>query len=321
MQASAENGFHTSALAAPRHILVATDLTDSDTLIPYAVAQAKITGAHVTLVHAVLPSAAMSIEAGVIPYTTEPAIDRNTQLMLSGMAAEVRSQGLVCDIVAHHGFPADVVCETLSEAGADRLIVGSHGRGKIGQFALGSVAKELLARVDVPVFAVGPAVQAVPEHLAPRNILHPVSLLGDCRKRLSFAIDVARVYDARLTLLHVLDPDVRASINSRRTLEWAKNALTALVPPTLAAKSIETRVTSGRLVDEVLAAASETDADWIVLGVDGTFPFWRFVDSAAYRVLAAANRPVLTLRHDPHHDSPSRETKSAKPDSVSSVIG
>jgi len=41
-----------SLLAAPSSIVVATDLTDTERLLPRAIAQAKRTGAQITLVHA-----------------------------------------------------------------------------------------------------------------------------------------------------------------------------------------------------------------------------------------------------------------------------
>ena len=53
MQYTAENCFQTRVLAAPDRILVATDLTDSDYLIPHVIAQAKASNARVTMFHAV----------------------------------------------------------------------------------------------------------------------------------------------------------------------------------------------------------------------------------------------------------------------------
>jgi nucleotide-binding universal stress UspA family protein len=63
---------------------------------------------------------------------------------------------------------------------------------------------------------------------------------------------------------------------------------------------VETRAASGNLVEEVLRAAVATTADWIVLGVDEA-AFWRFRDSTAYRVMAAANCPVLAFRNELCH--------------------
>ena len=51
------------ALVQPRQILVATDLCDSNYLLPVAIAQAKATGAHLTLVHAFINPSMPSMTA------------------------------------------------------------------------------------------------------------------------------------------------------------------------------------------------------------------------------------------------------------------
>ncbi len=59
-----------AAFVTPAHILVATDLTDGDFLVPHVVGQAKASGARVTLVHAILPANAFPMESGYAPYPT-----------------------------------------------------------------------------------------------------------------------------------------------------------------------------------------------------------------------------------------------------------
>jgi len=294
MQNSAESCFHTRAVAAPDHILVATDLTDSEYLTPHVIAQAEASKAHVTLFHAVLPTEAMPLEAGAIPYVDEAKLDRDARLMLLGMAQEIQAHGIPCAVSVQRGYAADAICAEIRRSGATRLIMATHGRRKLAQMALGSVANELLTYVEIPIFVVGPAAQGRPEHTAPRKILHPVSLEGDYLKSLHLAFDLAQIYRADLTLLHVLD------VNPARTVTWAENSLAALIPPGMdLGFAVHTRLASGNVVEEVLNAAAETGADWIVLGVDGAFPFWTFRDTTAYKVLSGAACPVLTVRHEP----------------------
>ena len=124
----------------------------------------------------------------------------------------------------------------------------------------------------------------------------------------AFALDLAQIHRAELTLLHVLDSDVQAQINPERTFSWAEHALRSLIPPIQDLRfATQTQVTSGNLVESVVHTAAAIAADWIVLGVDGTLPFWRFRDTAAYKVLARADCPVLTIRHAPCGSRPIRE--------------
>ncbi len=299
MQNSTAHRFHTLNFAAPERILVATDLTDCDYLVPYVVAQAKASNARVTLVHAIAPANSFPAEAGAMPYLDREGIDRDARAVLLKMSSQIEAHGIVCNIDLQHGFASDVVREALLDTGATRLIVGTHGRGKLGQFALGSVANELLKTVEVPIFAVGPGVLNSADHATPRKVLHPVSLVGDFQKSVDFAVDLAQSYGAELTLLHVMTPEF-GSKGSERSLTWARNALSELVPGGAElAKPVQFITVYGKVTEEILNAATHIAADWIVLGVDSDFPAWSLKDSMAYKVLAAATCPVCTIRHEP----------------------
>lgn len=297
MQYPLEACFQNRVLAAPDHILVATDLTDSCYLIPHVIAQAKVSSARVTLLHAIPPGDTIPPTKS-ITYIDEAKVDRDTRLSLLGMAHEIELHGIPCKISVRHGFPADAICTEISRTGATRLIMATHGRRKVAQLVLGSVASELLSWVDIPIFAVGPNVEPSAQHVVPNRILHPVSLVGDFRRSVCLALDVAQTHRAELTLLHVLNPEIREQIHPERTFLQAEHALRSLIPSTKDLRfATRTRVAAGELIEEVLHAAEETGADWIVCGVDGTLPFWKFGETAAYQLLSRSPRPVLTIRH------------------------
>ncbi len=299
MQNSTSHRFHTLNFTAPQRILVATDLADCDFLVPYVVAQAKASNAWVTLVHAIVPANSFPIESGAMPYLDREGIDRDARAVLVKMSRQIEAHGVGCNIDLQHGFASDVVRQALLNTGATRLIVGTHGRGKLGQFVLGSVANELLKTVETPIFAVGPGVLNSADHATPRKILHPVSLVGDFQKSVDFAVDLAQSYGAELTLLHVMTPDF-GKRGSERSLTWARNALSELVPPGVElTRPVQFMTVCGKVTEEILNAATRVNADWIVLGVDSDFPAWSFKDSMAYKVLAAASCPVCTIRHEP----------------------
>lgn len=293
--------FKRSNLAAPGRILVATDLNDMDYLVPHVVTQAKASCADVIVVHAVAPSGSLPIETAIVAYPDRVKIDGEVRLTLASMTRRIKAHGIACSVTVKHGYAANVIREEISRTGATRLIMGTHGRGKLGQLALGSIAHDLLTNVDIPIFAIGPHAHATVDHVTPRNILHPVSLMGDYQQTFHLALDIAQTYGAELTLLHVLDPDVKELVNPERTLDWARNALGALAREAGdLVRPIDISVTSGEVAEEVLKEAIRSRADWIVLGADGGFPSWSFRETVAYKVLAAANCPVVTLRRAPH---------------------
>ncbi len=285
-----------TTFAAPKRILVATDLSDCDYLVPYVVAQAKATNARVTIVHAVVPSNSVPLEAGAVPYIDRETMDGDARKVMLKMAHRLEEHGVVCNIDIQHGFASDVLREAIADTGATRVIMGTHGRGKLGQFALGSVANELLKTVDVPIFAVGPGVHGSSHHAIPRKILHPVSMVGDFQRGVDFAAELASTYNAELTLMHVMNPDF-GKTGSERSLTWARTALAELVPKGVEfAHPVQFVTTCGKVVEEVLAAAAHIEADWLVLGVDPDFHLWSLNDSTAYKVLASATCPVITVR-------------------------
>ncbi|MEI9977612.1 MAG: universal stress protein [Edaphobacter sp.] len=305
MQTRVENNFENRTPAALKRILVATDLTDTDCLVPHAIAQAKASGAQVTLVHALPPSDVVPVDGAVIPYVDKAKIVRDVRVLLLGMARQFELEGIACDTAVRDGSAGDVIREELRRINATGLIMGTHGRGKLGQLALGSVAHDLIAKVHVPIFVVGPHARGSVQHVTPRNILHPVSLIGHYRESLRLAMEVAQRYKAELTLLHVLDRNVNQTMDPERTISWAKSALEALIPDATDLDfPVHTMVTSGDLTEEILSAAAQTHANWIVLGADGELRSWFFPESAACKMIAAAPCPVLTLRHQPSLTEP-----------------
>jgi nucleotide-binding universal stress UspA family protein len=65
-----------------------------------------------------------------------------------------------------------------------------------------------------------------------------------------------------------------------------------------------THVDCGNVIDEILNTAKVFGADWIVLGAKHTAHEPIFMNSIAYKLMAAAKVPVLTL---PHKVRPTKE--------------
>jgi len=285
-----------SHFAYPERILVATDLTDGEYLIPHIVAQAQISGAHVTLVHAILPVQSYSIDAGAIPPLDPMLLEEEAYRELHAMAARIESHGIPCEVVAKEGLPANVIQRQAEITCADRLIMATHGRGKWGQLVLGSVANQLLGSVQIPVFAVGPRCQKSESHASPRRILHPVSMSGNYKSSVRLAVEVARAYHAELILLHIPERDVEQSIHPGCTLSWAENLAAALIPETKDTDlQIRVNVAFGNKTEEIRKEAVRIDADWIVLGVEEGQFTWPLGESTAYKVMAAATCPVFAV--------------------------
>ncbi|MGA7887054.1 MAG: universal stress protein [Acidobacteriaceae bacterium] len=286
--------------AVPGKIAVATDLTDTEYLLPYAIAQAKASGASLILIHAVLPHESAPMEGGAAAYYDPLRMDRDARLLLEGLARDVRDQGIDCATAVRHGFVPDVISEVVRNSAAGRLILGTHGRRGLKKFVLGSVARQLLEAIEVPVCTVGPrAHKGTMTQL--ETILHPVSLGGMHEASAALALGLGRQFCARVVLLHVVPPAPASNRDPGRAIEAAREQLHRLIPTdALPWTRVEVRAAHGTMVAEILAVAEETRAGLIVLGVHAPAHSWLpGTEPAAYKILVAAPCPVLSLRVNP----------------------
>lgn len=289
------------ALVVPDRILVATDLGDADYLVPYAIAQARACGAALTFVHVIPPGEALSLDPRAIPFEDSAAMAQEARQALDAIGERIRDLGIQCDARIVSGFPRDQIAAVARETKAGRILAGTHGRRHLRRFFLGSVAHEILRSAQIPVFTVGPNAREASSFGAPRRILHPVSLAVGFEHSARLAIQFAEFYRADITLLHVLSPDVEIQRDAKRVVEWARSELRRVVPEEAslwAHVAIEVEV--GEVVEEVLDASVDIDADLIVLGVSHDATFWPNPgDDTVYKIIARAKSPVLSIRNAP----------------------
>jgi nucleotide-binding universal stress UspA family protein len=291
------------AFTAPDKILVATDLTDIDYLIPHAKAQCEASGASLVLSHVIPPVESGSLDAAVVfiadaaKAATQRLLEK-AQQTLGEIAANMRADGIDCEVVIRYGHPRDVVKELVGHLHAGRVVLGTHGRRSLKKFFLGSTANEILKSVEVPVWTVGPHARPF-AHGQPCRILHPVSLSSGYKETAELAVKLGEFYKAEITLLHVLPRDVHAEYAGGRLVRWTAFELGRLIPDEVPLWTTATiAVEAGEIVEQILSTAEKLRADLIVMGSNPDTAFWPVHgDNTVYNVIAEAKCPVLTLRH------------------------
>ncbi len=291
--------FSNRAFVVPEKILVATDLADTEYLIPHAVAQARACGSSLTLVHVIPPGQAIPLDASAIPYLDVAEMKLEAEQTLKRVAAQAEASGIPCDIVVLDGNPREQIAALARDLGAGRVIAGTHGRRHLKKFLLGSVAHEILRSADVPVCTIGPHAHEASSFGAPRKILHPVSLCAGFEGSARIAIEMAQFYRADITLLHVLSRSVQSQPDADRVVEWTKSEMRRIIPeeaPLWTQTTVQVEI--GDVVEETLNVAAELNADLIVLGVNADVSFWPIRgDDTVYNIIAQAKSPVLSVRH------------------------
>jgi nucleotide-binding universal stress UspA family protein len=74
----------------------------------------------------------------------------------SDLVARARTSGVLAHVLIWTGDPASCVAEAARAEGAERIILGSHGRGRLGRAIAGSVAERVIDEADCPVDVVRP---------------------------------------------------------------------------------------------------------------------------------------------------------------------
>jgi universal stress protein E len=280
--------------AFPRRIAVATNLADREMLFPYAISEARATGAHLCLIHAldayeVRPGAGWLGRIG----------DRNREIesmdCLEDMQRSAHMRGVCCSIRLCHGEPKQVILEALRQSNAERLIAGAHRRQPLREALHGSLAKELMAAVPVPTLFIGPNVS--PSTGAQmRNLLCLVPLDGGETDLARFALLMGEAQRAHVTLMHVLNEE---TVNNIREEQWARNALQSIVDEFgRRAEQTSVVIRRGSVVEATSKTIEELRIDSLVVGTRTSVDSSRVKDWSTYQMMMTASCPVYSCRVD-----------------------
>lgn len=149
---------------APHSIVVGVDdAASASQAIEWAVDEAKATGHRITLVHVVEPIGPNQrlwlARAGVSPIAVMRETCDAAQQLLDEIASALRERGVEVDVSVVEGEVRDAL--SALSATADRLVVGSHGRGPVTSRLLGSVGSSVVRDATCPTVVVRPATGSV----------------------------------------------------------------------------------------------------------------------------------------------------------------
>lgn len=286
----------------PGVILVATDLSELDRLMPFATQQALETGARLILLHVLAAGEGIAVDAIGMPYYDPAGALDHAGKTLEPWCAEARAHGAACSCLVREGNASQQILAVVRQFKAGRILVGTRSRGKLGKLLIGSVAENVLRSADIPVMTVGPGANPAAEgQVRQRVVLYATTLQESSRASSSLACQIAASQKAKLLILHVLPP---VGEMERKGLPTGLEAAALHELRVLAAETgagccttIEPHVVHGNPSIEILAESVERDASLIVLGATRRSAFENLtLDRTIYRVLAHARCPVLTLR-------------------------
>jgi nucleotide-binding universal stress UspA family protein len=185
------------------------------------------------------------------------------------------------------------------ELGAQAVVLGTHGRSGLARALLGSVAEGVIRSAPCPVLAVKEG-SSVPY----RHVLAATDFSDASRAALGLAAGIARLFEARLSLAHVVEPRMAPAELVGLPVQLEDPAAAA----TRAASDlerlvgnlpgpVETFLRHGDPAAELAGLVAEKRPDLLVMATHGRTGLGRVLQgSVAEEVLRGAACAVLTCR-------------------------
>lgn len=138
---------------AAKHILACVDFSKQSTVALAEVGEyARANGSKVTLLHVADPQAFIPPQAVLEPASTT---DRSAHEAKLASLRDAHLDGIeVALAVVEDHAPARAICDFADEHGADLIVVGSHGRGGMERWLIGSVAERVVRHANTNVYVV-----------------------------------------------------------------------------------------------------------------------------------------------------------------------
>ena len=140
-------------------LLLCVDLPEADGhVVDFAVRLAEDLGAAIEVLHIVAPEPDfVGYTSFVYPGRDEQAHElRREKAALSELAERLKAEGAQVSAYMKEAPTVDGILEFAHHHEIRMIVIGSHSKGAISTFLLGSVAKELVKRADIPVLVVPP---------------------------------------------------------------------------------------------------------------------------------------------------------------------
>jgi len=135
-------------------ILVPVDGSDvADAALDHALSLAAATDA---AVHALFVADTAQDSVTVVGTDVIDALVEEGQSIVDRAESTAEARGVRVETAVEQGDPVDAIIEHAEGRGVDLVVMGTHGRGGIKRYLLGSVTERVLRSTDVPVLVVGP---------------------------------------------------------------------------------------------------------------------------------------------------------------------
>jgi nucleotide-binding universal stress UspA family protein len=259
--------------------------------LPFASGIARAYGAKLYLCHI---QADVPLSAGLAAPQLYEAAGKDLAEQLAALRSRTPLKDLDVKLILASGKIQDEMPRVIRDNHIDLFVSGTRGRTGLSKMLLGSVVEEICRVVTCPILTVGQGISIRTEESF-RNILFATNLSDMSKKALPYIEILAKKFKSRLTILHVMPEDRASAAGSESVTESMRETMKAAFLPGLAQYQPEFAVAFGNTAESVLRVAREKQAGLIALGIRNAFRPGILRERTAYRIMAGAHCPVLTV--------------------------
>jgi nucleotide-binding universal stress UspA family protein len=271
----------------------------------YAYSLAKHYNAELLVEHVIQP-----LQAAYPYYAFSEVVLHDTWVELTGEAEKGLQRlvsgharnGLQPKCLVRQGFPCDSILSLAAERSADLIVMGTHGRRGLDRLSMGSVTERVVRKSHCPVLAVRkpahdfvePEDASEPVHL--RRIVLATDFSDHAGRALGYAFSLAMEYNAKLTLLHVLE-QIGTEKFMQEEAASAKAEMERSIPTDVRSWcTVNSLVRTGKPYEEIGRFVEEDQSDLIILGVRGRNALdLALFGSTTHRMIQLGPCPVLAV--------------------------
>ena len=189
--------------------------------------------------------------------------------------------------LVQHGEAAAKIVECAAARHADLIMMPTQGLGMYRRLIIGSNVAKVLHDADCPVWTGVHLEQAPPlEKVHTERVLCAVDLKRPSALVLDWASQLAKEYQAELTLLHVVSNPVGSDPDARRGLEELQKTV---------GSNAALRILDGDPAKTVAEAARELGADLLVIGRRAEIGLLGRLEVTAYSIIRRSPCPVVSV--------------------------
>lgn len=258
---------------------------------------AQATGAPCVLVHAVreVLFAVPGMPGGVDTSAVLAEVMRSAREAVERSLAGHVPPEMITAMEVRAGPAVQVLRDVVAERQAELVVLGARRHGAVARWLGGSTARNVVRALEVSVL-----VTSGPGPIG--RILVPVDLSDMATPTLRAAERVARLFGAKLRVLHAIEPFPYAAegitvVDVAALAQQAEEAFRATVWPGVSYGAAEPVVRRGPPIAVVEQEAIEWPADLVVVGAHGRGRMDRlFLGSVSEGILNALPTAVLVVR-------------------------